>query len=55
MNYDNGTPKVKVGIMNEPAINFTLNGTYFCNDNEINGLQGISERPRTNHARQYWL
>lgn len=38
MNYDNGTPKVKVGIMNMPAINFTLNGTYFCNDNEITGL-----------------
>ena len=45
MNYDkiteNQEPLVHVGIMNEPAVTFVLNGTYRVNGAEVTGEQHV--------------
>lgn len=35
-------PTVKVGIMNEPIVNFVLNGSYTCNGVTVTGAQKVA-------------
>ena len=37
----NTQPTVKVGIMNEPSIDFVLNGNYTINGSDCTGLQSV--------------